>query len=100
VKIPNKTLLAITVFSVLFGLGTLWERNSFSTPSPITADCGCYCHKLHQKETKELLSKIREDRSLLLEEKSRVSEELMTKQYEECSKPFRDFLEEISHDEV
>jgi len=46
-----------------------------------------------------MLAQIREDRALLLEEKSRISEDLMKKQYEECSKPFRDFLEEISQDE-
>ena len=105
----NKPLAAIlaaitvfSVFSVLVALGTVWERNS-SSPSPpirpITSDCGCYCHKLHEKEETQMLAQIREDRALLLEEKSRISEDLMKKQYEECSKPFRDFLEEISQDE-
>ena len=94
-KNQNKTLVAITVFSVLFALGTVWERNS-SSPSPPTAECGCYCHKLHQKETENLLSKIREDRALILEEKRRASEELMAQQYEECSKPFLEFREEMN----
>ena len=91
--------MAITVFSVLFALGTVWERNSSSPPPPLTAECGCYCHRLHQKEEQQMLAHIREDRALLLEEKRRASEELMASQYEECSKPFREFIEELSENE-
>jgi len=46
-----------------------------------------------------MLAHIREDRALLLEEKRRASEELMASQYEECSKPFREFIEELSENE-
>ena len=89
----NKSLIAITLFSVLFGIAVLWDKN-FSSPSPpITADCGCYCNKLHEKEEKKMLSQIREDRVLLREERARESDKIMKEQEEYCSKLFRDYLE-------
>jgi len=81
----------------MFGAGTLWEKKSPPPSSPITDDCGCYCHKLHEKEEKEILAQIREDRMLLQEERARESEKIMKSQEEYCSQPFRVFLEEYGN---
>jgi len=96
VKNLNKIGIFSSILCLSIAIGALWERKSDNPIQEISADCGCYCHKLHEKEEKEMLAQIGEDRALILEEKRKASEILMAKQYEECSKPFRDFIEKLN----
>jgi len=93
VKNVNKLLLALSIFSVLFGIGSYWEKNSFPYDKGfVAAECGCYCHKLHLLEEKKMLAQLREERDRLQEEKGLESVRKMKEQEEYCSRPFREYL--------
>lgn len=76
----------------------LWERNSSSLSYYPKDGCECDCHRVHKKEVEQSISQEIEDKNFILQEKGRKDKELFTKQYAECSRPFRDFLEKSSSD--
>lgn len=88
------TIILLVVSLALIVGGFIYQRPEKVIISPsFDVECGCYCHKEHEKEMGKILKDIREDRALLREERARESDKTMKEQEEFCSRSFRQYLE-------
>jgi len=93
---PSRPTIILMVVSLLLLVGGfIYQRPDKAIIAPaFDVECGCYCHKEHEKEMDKILKEIHKDRALLREERARESDKIMKDQEEYCSRPFRQFLEE------